>query len=47
MHEDDGGIAASVLKELGVTDRVAARLDEIMASESCGTPSTSVQPPAQ
>lgn len=33
MIEDDGGIAANVLKELGVAGRVAARLDEIMASE--------------
>lgn len=34
MIEDDGGIAAKVLRELGVAERVAARLDEIMASEA-------------
>jgi ATP-dependent Clp protease ATP-binding subunit ClpA len=44
MIEDDGGIAAKVLKELGVAERVAARLDEIMASESYRTPSTKVHP---
>jgi hypothetical protein len=44
MIEDDGGIAANVLKELGVAERVAARLDEIMASEAYRTPSTNVHP---
>lgn len=39
MIEEDGGIAANVLKELGVADRVVARLDEIMASEAYRTPS--------
>jgi ATP-dependent Clp protease ATP-binding subunit ClpA len=44
MIEDDGGIAANVLKELGIAERVAARLDEIMASEAYRTPSTKVHP---
>lgn len=44
MIEDDGGIAAKVLRELGVAERVAARLDEIMASEGYRTPSTKVSP---
>jgi hypothetical protein len=50
MIEDDGGIAANVLKELGVAERVAARLDEIMASEAYRTTSTNVDatpPPHQ
>ena len=38
MIEEDGGIAVIVLKELGVAERVAARLDEIMASEGYRTP---------
>jgi ClpA/ClpB-like protein len=40
--EDDGGIAGNVLRELGVAERVAARLDEIMTSEHYRTPSTRV-----
>ena len=40
MIEDGDGIAAHVLQELGVAERVAARLDEIMASEGYRTPST-------
>jgi hypothetical protein len=44
MIEDDGGIAGSVLRELGVAERVAARLDEIMASEDYRKPSTKVYP---
>jgi hypothetical protein len=44
MIEDDGGIAGRVLRELGVADRVAARLDEIMASEGYRTPSTTTHP---
>jgi hypothetical protein len=47
LVEDDGGIAARVLRELGVSERVAARLDEIMGSEGYRTPSTKVFPPAQ
>jgi hypothetical protein len=47
LVEDDDGIAAVVLRELGVAERVAARLDEIMASEAYRTPSTRVFPPAQ
>jgi hypothetical protein len=44
MIEDDGGIAGNVLRELGVGERVAARLDEIMSSEAYRTPSTRVHP---
>jgi len=44
LVEDREGIAAQVLDELGITDRVAARLDEIMSSESYRTPSTNVMP---
>jgi len=39
LVDDEDGIAASVLRELGVSDRVAKRLDEIMSSESYRTPS--------
>jgi ATP-dependent Clp protease ATP-binding subunit ClpA len=39
LVEDRDGIAAQVLRELGVTERVAQRLDEIMSSESYRTPS--------
>ena len=39
LVEDDNGIAAAVLRDLGVTERVAQRLDEIMSSESYRTPS--------
>jgi len=45
LVEDREGIAAQVLDELGITDRVAARLDEIMSSESYRTPSQE-RPPA-
>lgn len=44
MIEDDGGIAVHVLRELGVAERVAARLDELMASEGYRTPSTKGPP---
>jgi ATP-dependent Clp protease ATP-binding subunit ClpA len=44
MIEDDGGIAGRVLRELGVADSLAARLDEIMASEGYRTPSTTIHP---
>jgi hypothetical protein len=47
LVEDDDGIAVVVLRELGVAGRVAARLDEIMASESYRTPSRGVFPPDQ
>jgi ATP-dependent Clp protease ATP-binding subunit ClpA len=50
LVEDDGGIAAQVLRELGVAERIAARLDEIMGSENYRTPSTKVfraAPPAE
>jgi ATP-dependent Clp protease ATP-binding subunit ClpA len=47
LVEDDDGIAAVVLRELDVAERVAARLDEIMASESYRTPSRRVFPPDQ
>jgi ATP-dependent Clp protease ATP-binding subunit ClpA len=40
--EDEGGIGGSVLRELGIAERVAARLDEIMASDGYRTPSTKV-----
>jgi len=39
LVEDQDGIAAQVLQELGVAERVAQRLDEIMSSESYRTPS--------
>jgi ATP-dependent Clp protease ATP-binding subunit ClpA len=45
LVEDREGIAAQVLHELGVADRVAARLDEIMSSETYRTPSTKVWRP--
>ena len=32
LVEDEDGIAATVLRELGVTERLAERLDEIMSS---------------
>jgi hypothetical protein len=44
MIEDDGGIATHVLRELGVAERVASRLDEIMTSEGYRTPSADVHP---
>jgi hypothetical protein len=47
LVEDDDGIAVMVLRELDVAERVAARLDEIMASAAYRTPSTRVFPPAQ
>jgi ATP-dependent Clp protease ATP-binding subunit ClpA len=49
MVEDTGGVAARVLRELGVTEKVAQRLDEIMSSEGYRTPSTSVHsgPPTE
>jgi ATP-dependent Clp protease ATP-binding subunit ClpA len=42
---DREGIAAQVLNELGVAERIAARLDEIMSSESYRTPSSKVWRP--
>jgi len=39
LVEDQDGIAASVLRELGVTHRIAERLDQIMSSASYRTPS--------
>ena len=39
LVEDPDGIAAIVLRELGVTERIAERLDEIMSSKSYRTPS--------
>jgi len=45
LVEDRDGIAATVLRELGVTERIAQRLDEIMSSESYRTPSRRVYPP--
>jgi hypothetical protein len=42
LVEDDGGIAVQVLRELGVAERVAERLDEIMSSTSYRTPSRDV-----
>jgi ATP-dependent Clp protease ATP-binding subunit ClpA len=42
LVEDEGGIAAQVLRELGVTERVAQRLDEIMSSENYRTPSREI-----
>jgi len=44
LVEDEGGIAAQVLRELGVAERVAQRLDEIMSSENYRTPSRKVFP---
>lgn len=38
LVEDEDGIAAQVLRQLGVTDRVAARLDEIIGSAEYRTP---------
>jgi ATP-dependent Clp protease ATP-binding subunit ClpA len=38
LVEDEDGIAATVLRELGVAQRVAERLDEIMSSASYRTP---------
>jgi hypothetical protein len=40
LVEDDDGIAVQVLRELGVAERVAERLDEIMSSDNYRTPST-------
>ena len=42
LVEDHDGNAASVLRELGVTDRIAERLDEIMMSTSYRTTSRTV-----
>ena len=39
LVEDQDGIAASVLREVGVTHRIAERLDQIMSSTSYRTPS--------
>ena len=39
LVEDRDGIAAQVLRELGVIERVADRLDEIMTSDSYRTSS--------
>jgi hypothetical protein len=39
LIEDDAGIAGQVLRELGVADRIATRLDEIMTSDAYRTPS--------
>ncbi len=44
LVEDQEGIAAMVLRELGVTERIAERLDEIMSSESYRTPSRRIFP---
>jgi ATP-dependent Clp protease ATP-binding subunit ClpA len=44
LVEDQHGIAAQVLRELGVTERIAERLDEIMSSASYRTPSRAVYP---
>jgi ATP-dependent Clp protease ATP-binding subunit ClpA len=44
LVEDDSGIAVQVLRELGVADRVAQRLDEIMSSEAYRTPSNRIWP---
>jgi ATP-dependent Clp protease ATP-binding subunit ClpA len=38
LVEDEDGIAATVLRELGVTHRVAERLDEIMSSANYRAP---------
>jgi hypothetical protein len=45
LVEDQDGIAAMVLRELGVTERIAVRLDEIMSSDGYRTPSQD-RPPA-
>ena len=39
LVEDQDGIAATVLRELGVAERVARRLDEIMTSDGYRTSS--------
>jgi ATP-dependent Clp protease ATP-binding subunit ClpA len=44
LIEDQDGIAATVLRELGVTERIAERLDEIMSSDSYRTSSA---PPSE
>jgi hypothetical protein len=44
LVEDEGGIAGRVLRELGVAERIAQRLDEIMSSQGYRTPSTAVGP---
>ena len=44
LVEDTDGIAAQVLRELGVAERVAERLDEIMSSTSYRTPSREIHP---
>ena len=44
LVEDRDGIAAMVLRELGVTERIAQRLDEIMSSVSYRTPSRELRP---
>jgi ATP-dependent Clp protease ATP-binding subunit ClpA len=39
LVEDEDGIAATVLRELGVTEQIAGRLDEIMSAANYrGTP---------
>jgi len=43
LVEDQDGIAASVLRELGVTERIAERLDQIMMSTSYRTPSRTLR----
>ena len=45
LVEDRDGIAALVLRELGVTDRIAARLDEIMDSASYRAPAQGSKAP--
>jgi ATP-dependent Clp protease ATP-binding subunit ClpA len=47
LVEDRDGIAAMVLRELGVAQRIADRLDKIMASESYRTPSQELKPPSE
>ena len=42
LVENSDGIAAQVLRELGVAERIAQQLDEIMSSENYRTPSTKV-----
>jgi len=44
LVEDSDGIAAQVLGELGVAERVAERLDDIMSSDNYRTHSTKVSP---
>ncbi len=44
LVEDRDGIAAQVLGELGVAERVAERLDDIMSSDNYRTHSTKVSP---